>query len=369
MASEYLKPMLDVGSPRVLNCNVITRQILAADPNAKTFFRCKPLNNLVLIKDVDPNARNTDIGIGTKLYMPFNEHEIYEGGRTLFVHTPNIDKTLIELFGEGAMPKSALAEDMKVLKILDRLPSLDPFLLKDVFVNEKIEMNPTYFEVSKELWGEIENYILQGFEPLAKAAFPNAVSSDEMARKLIEKIWEGRDLEALKPLIMAFRLPAGEELSVFSAWKGVIFYGFERNRAIEGIANLNKWLTEIKIPLAVPSNERQEYKAEIEISRARLNEEWNAAGRLLQEYQTSYDKMFKLRQGSADFVKFLQNSRTAYWTLGNSLGKTGHALYCWDAMSKRFPERKMPWEQTCEFIALMAKIFKAEKKTTTAVGW
>src|SRR6202012_4467519 len=103
--------------------------------------------------------------------------------------------------------------------------SLDPFLMKDVFLNEKIEMNPAYFEVDKALWDQIELYILQGFEPLAKAAFPDAVSSDEVARKLIEKIWEGRDLEALRPLVMAFRLPAGQELEIFAAWKGVIFYG------------------------------------------------------------------------------------------------------------------------------------------------
>ena len=49
MANEYLKPMLDVGSPRVLNCNVMTRRILAKDPAAQTFFRCKPLNNLVIV--------------------------------------------------------------------------------------------------------------------------------------------------------------------------------------------------------------------------------------------------------------------------------------------------------------------------------
>jgi hypothetical protein len=32
MAKEYYKPMLDVGSPRVFNCNVITRRILAVLP-------------------------------------------------------------------------------------------------------------------------------------------------------------------------------------------------------------------------------------------------------------------------------------------------------------------------------------------------
>ncbi|MDR3424986.1 MAG: hypothetical protein P4M13_07935 [Alphaproteobacteria bacterium] len=368
MTKEYLKPMLDVGSPRVLNCNVITRRILAKDPAARPFFRCKPLNNIVLIKDTDPQSRSSSIG--TKLYLPFNENDIYEGGRTIFVHDNGADKALIENFGEGALPKELLSEDWRILKILDKLPSLDPFLLKDVFENEKIEMNPAYFEVGRELWDQIELYILQGFEPLAKAAFPDAMSSDEVARKLIEKIWEGRDLEALQPLIMAFRLPHGQELEIFAAWKGIIFYGFEHQRAVAAMSEMTQWLKDIKLPIAGMSGpERTEIKAAIETIKTRLNDEWHAAEHVLMDYQSSYDKMFKLRTGSADFLKFLQNSSKAYWTLGNCLGKTGHAVYCWNSMSKRYPNRKMPWEQLRELITLMSKIFNTDKKTATDVKW
>ena len=370
MAQEYLKPMLDVGSPRVLNCNVITRRILAKDPTAQAFFRCKPLNNLVLIKDTDPQARSLKSSIGTKIYLPFNENDIYDGGRTTFVHDANVAQALIDTFGQGALPKEAFDEDMRIMHILDGLPSLDPFLLKDVFVREKIEMNPAYFEVDKELWGQIELYILAGFEPLAKAAFPDAVESDEVARKLIEKIWEGSDLDALRPLIMAFRLPKGEELEIFAAWKGIIFYGFQRQRDMVLMGELTAWLKDIKIPVAaVSSVERAEIKSTLEATRAQMQSEWQAADRVLQNYQNSYDKMFKLRSGSSDFVQFLQNSSQAYWTLGNSLGKAGHAIYCWDTMSKRFPGRKMAWEQLRELITLLSKIFSTDKKPTSAAAW
>ncbi|MDD3030061.1 MAG: hypothetical protein PHS57_07265 [Alphaproteobacteria bacterium] len=368
MASEYLKPMLDIGSPRVLNCNVMTRRILAKDPQAKTFFSCKPLNNLVLIKDTDPFAKGSVIG--TKLYFPFNENDIYEGGRTVFAHTKGVEQALIDNFGEGALPKDLLAADMRILRVLDRLPSLDPFLLKDVFINEHIPMNPDYFEVSKELWNEIETYILKGFEPLAKAAFPDALSSDEVARKLVETIWEGRDLETLKPLIMAFRLAPGHEHETFSAWKGIIFYGFEHERMVDSVNELSAWLQELKVPVAAGSTqERLEIKTTIETVKTHLQDEWNAAGRVLKEYQSSYDKMFKNRTGSSDFVKFLQNSSQAYETLGNCLGKVGHAIYCWDATTKRHPDRKPAWEQTLELILLLDKILEEQQKMSSSVSW
>ena len=38
MATKYLKPMLDAGSPRVFNCNEITRKILAKDAAARPFL-------------------------------------------------------------------------------------------------------------------------------------------------------------------------------------------------------------------------------------------------------------------------------------------------------------------------------------------
>ncbi len=368
MTHEYLKPMLDVGSPRVLNCNVMTKRILAKDPAAKTFFFCKPLNNLVLIKDTDPQSRA--MGIGTKLYLPFNENDIYEGGRTVFLHDKHVEAALVNNFGEGALPKELLDGDMRIMRVLDRLPSLDPFLLKDVFINEKIPMNPDYFEVSMELWNQIEKFILKGFEPLAKAAFPEALSSDDVARKLVEKIWEGRDLVALKPLIMAFRLPEGHELETFAAWKGIIFYGFEQERTVESMANMSAWLKEVKLPAAgLSAQERAELKEMVETIKVRLQEEWQAAEDVLAEYQNSYEKMFKLRTGSADFLKFLQNSSKAYCTLGNSLGKIGHAIYCWDAMSKRYPGRKMPWDQLHELIMLLSKVLAADKKAVTESAW
>ena len=372
MASEYLKPMLDVGSPRVFNCNVLTRRIRSKDAEARPFFRNKPLNNLVLIKDTPTGneSRTPRSAICTKLYFPFNENDIYEGGRTIFAHDPQMERALIENFGQGALDKDALAEDVRILRILDSMPSLDPFLLKDIFRNEKLDMNEAYFEVSAEVWHEIEVFILQKFEPLVSAAFPDAMESDDKARKLIEKIWEARDLEVLEPLSRAFRLPKGEELQIFAAWKGVNFYSFQYEKSKPLFLEMVTWLKELKIPVgAVSGQERDEIKAMLEMIKNQAANEWKVAESILREYQDAYDRMFKLRVSSAEFLGFLKNSNAAYWSLGSSLGKTGYAAYCWNVMSKRFPDRKLPWEQMSELLKLLGKIYKPAPKTATAMSW
>jgi hypothetical protein len=372
MASEFLKPMLDVGSPRVFNVNVMSKRIAAADPAAPLFFRNKPMNRLVLIKDVMPEgeSRNATSSIGTKLYFPFNENDIYEGGRTIFLHDKHLEHAFKDNFGETALKPDALAEDMKILGIIDRLPSLDPFLMKDVYRNEGFDMNPAYFEIGQELWAEIENHILQSFEPLVKAAFPDAMASDDKARLLVQKIWEGRDLDTLRPLAAAFQLPKGEELEIFAAWKGVNFYSFQLERAKPLMIDFMTWLKDIQIPAgAVSAAERTEIKAQLEGSKTKLRGDWQLADSIIHNYQESYDKLFKKKIGSGDFLAFLKNSNKAYWDLGNSLGKTGHAAYCWDVMSKRYPNRKLPWEQLREIIVMLSKIFGSHKKMASAANW
>ena len=191
--------------------------------------------------------------VGTKLYIPFNEADFYEGGRTLFLHDKGIKNTMLAHYGESALDSVLLEEDFKMMRVLGGLPSLDPFLMKDVFRRESIKVNEAYFEVSEEAWREIELFMLQRFEPLVRAAFPDAEGTDEKARTLIDKMWEGRDLEALKPLIMGFRLPQ-ERRWIFSP-RGVVSFTIPinittaRENLFPSSSGLQTWIILIQVCL------------------------------------------------------------------------------------------------------------------------
>ncbi|NTU76345.1 MAG: hypothetical protein HGA90_00770 [Alphaproteobacteria bacterium] len=372
MENKYLKPMLDTGSPRVFNCNAMTQKLQAVDPNAPMFFRNKQLNTIVLIKDTVPENERRKGGpsVGTKLYFPFNETNIYEGGRTIFLHDPHLQSAIIGHFGEGAVTKETLTEDLRLLALLDKLPSLDPFLLKDAFLREKIDVNTDYFEVSPEVWNEIETFMLQRFEPLVRAAFPDADSSDDKARQLIDKMWEARDLTALRPLVTAFRLPENEALDIFAAWKGIVYYSYQYQNEQGRFVNLVKWLKENEVaPAGATSTEVKEMRERQTLVRDQLRHEWQLIETTVRQYQESYDKMFKDKTSSSEFLSFLKNSNMTYWNLGNSFGKANHAIYCWDVMSARFKERKVPWQNFLDILRILSKVFEPEKKSATSVAW
>lgn len=372
MTNKYLKPMLDTGSPRVFNCNELTRKLLAGDPEGKTFFKNKRLNNIVLIKDTVPeNERSIDDKtVGTKLYFPFNETNIYEGGRTIYFHASNVDKAITEYCGEGAITRESLSDDMRLILILDRLPSLDPFLMKDVYLRQKISVNPAYFEVTEDAWNEIEAFMIERFTPLVHAAFPEIQESDDRARQLIDKIWEARDVDALKPLIDGFRLPPDKALDIFASWKGIVYYSFLYQREQSTMVDLVKWFKENQDPIAgVSSAEIKDLQASIVQIRDRLRAEWQTIEEIVRAYENSYNKMFRDRTSSSDFLAFLRNSNETYWKIGNSLGKVNHAIYCWDVMTNRYDGRRLPWVARLEVMRLLAKIFEPEKKSTTSMTW
>jgi hypothetical protein len=304
-------------------------------------------------------------------HSPFNERNIYDGGRTIFLHDKHVQQAIADNFGQKAsLTKEAMAEDLRILDVLDGLPSLDPFLMKDVFQRARIAVNEAYFEISPEVWSEIESFILQRFEPLVSAAFPDAMASDEKARRLVEKIWEASDVAELAPLIEALRLPPEQALDIFKAWKGINFYSFQYVRVQPQLIDLTKWLNGIVIPHgAMPSEQRTKLIATIEAVRDQLRREWQTIEAVLREYADGYDKMFKTREGSAQFLGFLRNSSKAYWDLGNGLGKVNHAAYCWRLLTGRSQLAKLPWPLMQQTMQLLAEVLAPEKKPANSAAW
>jgi hypothetical protein len=281
-----------------------------------------------------------------------------------------LEKAIIDHYGEGALPKDALAEDLRIMSVLDRLPSLDPFLMKDAFQREGLAINEAYFEVSAETWAEIEAFMLQQFEPLVKAAFPDAMGSDERARALMDTIWEARDVDALKPLIDGLRLPPYKALDIFSSWRGIVYYSYHHQLVQARLIELMKWLKlNDRVIAGKPPSEGREMIGMLKLVGDQLRSEWQTVDGVVRKYQTAYDKMFKTGGGSADFLAFLNGSNETYWRLGNAIGKVNHGLYCWDVMTQRFAQRKLPWNQLQDVMRLLTAVFEPEKVAKTAVNW
>ncbi|MGH6740452.1 MAG: hypothetical protein ACREDY_15760, partial [Bradyrhizobium sp.] len=142
VSEKYLRPMLDYGSSRVFNCNDRVRKLTADKIENPYFFKLPKMHGLIIVKEaiLDPAKRARSGPVGTKLYIPYNQENVYEGGRTVYFHDPQLLEVLNDLFGlrGSGIEEADLNHDLKILGILDRLPSLDGFLMRDALELEGV---------------------------------------------------------------------------------------------------------------------------------------------------------------------------------------------------------------------------------------
>lgn len=358
----YLRPELDIGSSRVFNCNDLARKLERQKVEDRLFFKNASMNTLILIKEPLTDERvaphPSGFAVGTKLYIPYNEANVYEGGRSVFCHSKQLMEVLNQHFGfDGAkVSKEDLDRDLKILNILDKLPSLDVFLMRDALELDGLKVNEKYFEIEEVQRAAIQEFIRGKIEPLVRAAYGSGQSVAAKVSQLIDKIWEAKDTVALDNLIKAFRIPEDEAPTIFAAWKGIIFYCYEYSRTKEMREAFARWLKEGAQERELVSKAVHDYIDQTRRSVIeRLRDHWKDVEGYNKEYDTVYAK-FVESSDPGNFITFLRGAKSVYWRMGNSLSKMSHAVNCWDIQTSNFPGRRLPSEHLEPLLVLLKAV-------------
>lgn len=359
--------MLEAGSSRVFNCIERHRKLRAEGADDACFFKHGPLHNVVLIKEVRPDYEGLALGrnLLTKLYLPYNENDVYEGGRSVFLHDPKLLTALNELVGlQGPkLAKEDIRSDLKMLQVFDGLPSLDAFLLRDALELEGFKPNPLYLEVSDVERAAIYDYIRQKFEPLVRAALGSGSFQSSKVAYLVDKMWEAKDLDALDPLIDACRFPKDEALSIFTAWKGINFYTYEYERIRSQIEDMGRWLARTSVPRFGSLTADAEHVTFLKESAIeRLKHHASAVDEIVHEYDALYARFVVSRDAVTDFIDFLHRSREIYWRMGEGLSALNHATHCWDLSTGNFFGRRLPFDRLEHVLNCLLRILAEERR-------
>ncbi|MGH9548920.1 MAG: hypothetical protein ACRD3W_06070, partial [Terriglobales bacterium] len=328
------------------------------------------------IKEANPHyarrVRSKSKIVGTKLYFPYNRENVYEGGRSIFLHHPQLLTVLREQLGVASMsqPQEQILRDFKILRILDQLPSLDGFLMRAALEQEKISVPDGYFEVPDDERLAITQYIRRKFEPLVRAAVGSETATSSKVAQLVDKIWEAKDKAALAPLIEAFRFPDADALAIFGSWNGVTYYTFEYARTKQKRESLAQWLRNDALP--------SDFVVEKHLDRIddlrkqtiqRLRYHWSTVEDISREYETLYARFLSDRDGVGGFLAFLRRSREIYWRMGDSLSKINHAIHCWDLNTIGFPGRRLPSDQLERILGVLRTVLISEQLAASEVVW
>ena len=363
-ADKFLRYTLDSGSARVFNCmkisNDIRKQAAEDETEPQLLFKFRDLNNVIFIKEATETDVAADPGqvtykVQTKLYFPYDENNIYAGGQSIFFNQETFLDTLREHIGWDAnLNPDDYASDLKVLDVLNSMPTLDPFLVRDKMEKEGVGCDERYFAISAEEWAEIQVHIRSKLEPMILLALQGQKGGRDQVKKFVDKIWHADDLSDLVPLIKAFRLPVDKTADIFYAWKGLAYYEFQYAKNQERIRRIAEWLATGAEPIDhVKQDQKQVIREYKQITKDKIKKGWSKSARIFAEYNDSYDELF-VRQGSpAPFATFMGNAPQYFWSLGDVITKLYQSVEIWDKLTHRLPNRRMKAEPLLDLFMIL----------------
>ncbi len=358
-----LSSLSGASTSRVLNLLALTG-LHGEDEDFRrnAMFSSPHLNNAIIIKHRlrgdETDMFSTPRASATKVIFPFEKSDLRSGGKSFFVGQRGYEMLLQEAGHYSG--QQGIGEDMKVLDLLDRIPSLDPFLLREHLRNHDIAPDSRYFDISEADQKRMFDYAAKEISRLTNLAGSGRSQSDATAR-MVGALLSSEVGEKLEPLRATLQLdPSDFREGVFS-WRGFIYYKWN---LMEFWPDLIKSLRQIKVikPFGPTDSEQKAY---LETARQTIlrgaktaNDDIN---RILDIYNNAYEGLIEKRE-ARQFREFLLSAPSLFLEIGEKMGSISHITSFW---KYRFANGAPLTVDADELVAIFqdfAKGFTAENK-------
>jgi hypothetical protein len=203
---------------------------------AQPLFKNQALNSSIIVKhrlrsnEVDqfPAPRSS----ATKILAPIDTNDLRLGARYVFIGQRRFEQSLFEAFGIDIGGES---QDLRALAILDEIPTLDPFLLREQLRRHGLEPARCYFELSQADTKRMFDFAQREIAPLAQMSVGAGEASFGQAVKLTRKILANSADAELEPLRRTLQLDTQQFQEGVFCWKAFLYYKWQ---AAEGAARL-----------------------------------------------------------------------------------------------------------------------------------
>lgn len=354
---QSLRILLRASSSRMFDLQRKHRELLAKQQRTpgkplkpfQPFFTNHNANRLVILKYAPPaHERNGLINaraVQTKLYLPFNDANIEEGGKTILLSDPKLEYALDEQLAMS--PKrdaAAFQRDRAVLDILNGLPSLDPFLMRDKLEIEAIGVDDGYFAIPPNELEAIKVFVRDKMTKVARFAASEGDAVEASAvEKLTQILWEAKDAAAMKPIAQTFGIDITRAPEIVYSWKGVIFYDREFSQQRAEWQKLLDWLANEARPRDGANPAMLKDMAELrKLAHDGMAAHWRQVNEKLENYRHCFDELFLRKKEAKPFMDFLRNAKQLFWDLGDSLSRLNHSHAVWDRATERYTLRRLP---------------------------
>jgi len=300
-------------------------------------FRNRTLNTAMVLKH---RLRNDDIYLfdeakptATKIIIPFDRKDLGLGGQSVFVG----QRGWADLVVEACNASGDMSRDLATLRLIDMLPSLDPFLLREHLRRHGVLVANCYFALSTADYDNMQGFVTLEISRLIELAYRGSGGVGRAhAARLVEALLSTDVDERLEPLRDTLVME-GESFKegVFS-WKGFLYYKWMLTKLWPQLTTVGREIGR----LIVTGNKDAETSKFIDDSRRRLQGavlvERAAIMRTLKVYDDAFEDLIENGRPTA-FRDFLLRAPEMFLSLGERVGVISHISSYW---RYRFPQNE-----------------------------
>jgi hypothetical protein len=325
-----LSALSSASSSRVLNLIAIAEANAENDRHRdEPLFVSRAFNHSLILKHrLRPSE--TDLfairrAVGTKVIIPFERHNLNAGGHSLFVGQRGFEEMVREV--GNYRDEEDLARDLTVMRMIDALPSLDPFLLREHLRCSEIHADGCYFAISESDQKRMHDFASAEVGRLAVIA--NGSKKYRVINRMAGAFLSQAVDDKLEPLRGALGLkPAEFSEGVFS-WRGFVYYKWCLEETWPQLIRALKGITAIS-PVGKMSCEERAF---LEACKNSILRGAKACSEEIRAVIGVYDKAYASLVEGRDpkrFRDFLLDAPQLFLDIGDRMGAITHITGLWN---------------------------------------
>lgn len=323
------------GRGRILNLHAV-HLANSTDPafSERPMFRHPLLNRTILAKHFPSDAEAARLGSQrmnpTKVIFPFDPGDLTLGGQFLFVEQPSFEYLLKSRLDYPTAEE--FSRDLAALRLLDDLPTLDPFLVRQNLAKQGLDVADCYFELSAQEQEEMLAFVEGEMQSLLDLCAPGIAAGDARSAKMAGMILSGKADPQLEILRLTLRVNRDVFIEAMFTWKAFLYYRWRAVEISASVKALQRSFSQIR-----SRYDRQETRLALNrartLARRAITLISQDIAQLLRRYSVAYEALV-LHRNPEVFRQFLLSGAQAYTALGDKIGRLEQMTSYW---AWRFP--------------------------------
>jgi hypothetical protein len=323
---RFLSALGGASTSRVLNlCRIAADNASNPEHAEKPLFLSPIINRSFLLKHRtradEAYLFGSSRAVATKIIIPFDVTDLRAGGRSLFVDQRGYAEALR---AAGNYSQDAFERDLSVLRLLNAVPSLDPFLVREHLRNNDIEVSSSYFAISDGDQTRMHDFVSRELSQLIMLAG----GKDGASNRMISAMLSNRIDEKLEPLRLTLGLTGNDFREGVFSWRGFLYYKWSMDKFWPDVMGVLREISAIQ-PLGGLTPEQKVFLASARRSIIEMvRDNGNHVNKALAVYDASFRDLVE-NQSPKTFRDFLLSAPHMFLELGEKLGAISHIVSFW----------------------------------------